>query len=134
MATVHSISVKWREDGSATVLARITARDGTGATQASGRKLIKQADVSAIAVKVFDVSNDNAVTLTATPAASAVIFDTLQTDWDADSTGYNFKYNIATTAFPTGGNTYKFEVSITTTGGTVAWADATGPAVAVLSS
>ena len=134
MANVYTLSVRWREDAGATVFGRLTARDGTGATQSSGRKLLKVADVSAVTVQCFDRGNDNAVTHSATPTVNTVIFDTLQTDWDGDSTGYNFRADLPASAFPTGGNVYTVEAKVTTSGGTAVWADYTGPAWPVLGS
>jgi hypothetical protein len=134
MATIFSKSVRWWEDGSATLYARLTARDGTGTLQSDGTRLLKQADLSALSVKVFDVSGEAAETYSATLTISSVVFDTLQTSWGEDSTGYNFLAEIPTTAFPSGGKNYQAEVKITTTGGGVGWVKYTGPAEAVHTS
>jgi hypothetical protein len=134
MATVFSKTVRWWEDGSATLYARITARDGTGTLQSDGTRLLKQADLSALSVKVFDTSSEAVETYTATLTISSVVFDTLQTDWDEDSTGYNFRAELPTTAFPTGGRNYQAEVKITTSGGGVGWVKYAGPAEAVHTS
>lgn len=134
MSTIYTIGATFREDGTATLLARVTARDGTGATQASGRKLLKQADLSAIAIKVFNVADPSTAVLDTALTIANVIFDTLQTDWDADSTGYNFKTTLASTVLATGGALYRAEVKFTTTGGTIAWAVWQGQAEPVFSS
>ena len=49
---------------------------------------------------------------------SAVVFDTLQTDgrWSLDSTGYNFRHDIGTTTFTTGGE-YVIQYTVTPSGG-----------------
>lgn len=136
MSTLFTIKGTFNEDGSATCLGRLTARDATGVQQPSGRKLLKQADTSTVSVAVFDLqsSTPDTVTYSASLTVSAVIFDTLQTDWDVDSVGYNFKHTIPTTAFPTGGHVHRAEYKITTTGGTVMWARYEGPAVPVSTS
>lgn len=136
MSTVFTVHCRFSEDGSATLLGRVTSRDGTGAVQSSGRKLLKQADLSSVTWKVFDLSSaapDTAI-VSATLTIASVIFDTLQTDWDVDTTGYTFKYDVASTVFTEGGHEYQAEVKFTTTGGTVAWGRWKGRAEPVRSS
>jgi hypothetical protein len=129
MPTILNTEARVNEDGSATLLGIITARDGTGAVQASGRKLIKQADLSAIVCNVYDQADLSTAVVSPTVTISSVIFDTMQADWDGDSRGYNFKLTLAATAFPTGGRTYEVELKFTTTGSTVAWMSFTCHAV-----
>jgi len=79
-----------------------------------------QADVSAITVKGWDVSDFTATVLSATPTSAASIYDTLQTVmWSEDSTGYNFRYDVADTICVTAGARYLFEAVLTTSGGTI---------------
>lgn len=106
-------NVSWNEDGSATCLARLTARNATGAAITGEGYWIKQADVTSITCKVFD---DSAAQVEITPAptvtVSSAIIDTPVTDgviWTADSVGYNFLFDIAGTYFPTGGHIYRVE-------------------------
>jgi hypothetical protein len=135
--TFHEIVGKFSEDGSATLLGRVTARDGTGTQMASGRNLLKQADLSSISISIFDLSSDTPTTAVSGPTVltiSSVIFDTLQTTWDVDSIGFNFKTDIASTVFSTGDHVYRAIVKWTTTGSTVAWGRWTGPAIGVQTS
>lgn len=117
--------VEWNEDGSATVLGRITARNGTGAaTGVSGEgKWIKIADVSSITCKVFDLDSATPNTPIATPTVtvSASVIDTPVTSseiWTQDSVGYNFLHDLASSNFPDGSHVYTVEYEVTLTGGT----------------
>lgn len=140
MPTYHTIYGKFSEDGSAVLLGRVTARDGTGMQMSSGRKLLKQADfggVGGISMSVFDLSSDTPLTAISGPTAlavSSVVFDTLQTDWDVDGVGYNFMTTVASTVFVTSEHIYRAETKFTTSGGTVAWGRWEGPAVGVQTS
>lgn len=98
-APIHKVVVM--EDTSATFMCRMLASDGSAA---------QQADVSSIAYSVYDRTGGSVVT-SGTLTVSSVVFDTLQTGapWTYDSTGYNFKTTLATTAFPTGGRLYRVE-------------------------
>jgi hypothetical protein len=124
MSAAQVWQAKVNEDGTATLLGRVTARDGTGTSVTGEGKCLKQADLSSITAKVFDL-HDGTTTYTATLTISSVVFDSLQVDaiWNlaADSNGYNFLADLPTTAFPTGGRTYRAEAKFTTTGGTVGW-------------
>jgi len=133
--------VSFFEDGSTTALARITARDATGAaTGISGEgKWIKQADLSSITCAIYDISSStpDAATSTPTVTISSAIIDTPVTDgviWDVDSTGYNFLFDFASTAFPTGNHRYRIEFKFTTTGGAVLWLVYEGVALGVRTS
>lgn len=130
--------VAWREDGTATLLGRITARNGTGAaTGVAGEgNWIKQADVSTITCKSIDVTNDPTAATTQTITSSAII-DTPVTStalWTVDSTGYNFLWDAPSSIFATGGHKYRIEVSVTTTGSEVASGVWEGVAQAMLGS
>lgn len=129
---------EWHEDGGCTLLARVCARDATGAAtgvRGEGRWL-KQADLSSISYSVFDRSSSTPETATSGPTSltiSTVIQDTPVTNgeiWDVDEVGYNFVADMAGTLFPTGGHQYSVEVTFTTTGGTTWTEEWKGPALA----
>ena len=90
------------EDADATFLARILGDDGDP---------VQQADVSAIAAKVYNESNSNTQTYSAVVIVANSVFNALQTDdrWTRDSTGFNFAHLVPYTAFPTGGHRYRVE-------------------------
>lgn len=121
-----SFHVDWQEDGSATVLGRITARNGSGsATGVNGEgNWLEQADISTITCKIFDLDGEDPDTPTETPTVTVadVVLDTPVTSnaiWTKDSTGYNFLHDLAASYFATGGNRYRIEYKVTLTGGTV---------------
>lgn len=124
MSEASVFRVSWREDGSCTALARVTARDATGAaTGIDGEgKWVKQADISTITCSVFDKSSSTPSTAIATPTVTVAssIIDSPVTDgviWPVDSTGYNFLHDLSYTNFPTGGHVYRVEYTFTPTGG-----------------
>ncbi len=128
MTTLDKITITWQEDGSATALARVCARDATGAAIGvlGEGNWIKQADLSTITCKVFDRSGATPDIATAAPAVSipSVILDAPVTNgliWDVDNVGYNFLCDLAGTNFPTGGHKYLVAFYFTTTGGST-WA------------
>ena len=90
------------EDGAFSVMARVDL-DGAVAS-------FLQAAISSITLAVYDVSDVSSTFATDTLTVSGVVFDTLQTDgrWNVDSTGYNFKHDIAATVFVTPGR-YRLE-------------------------
>lgn len=111
--------VQWNEDGSATALGRITARNGSGA--ATGKdgegNFLQQADVTSIAAKVFDLDSEtpNTPTDTETLTVSSVVLDTVVTTnviWTKDSIGYNFLHDLSHTYFPEGGRRYRVEYKV----------------------
>lgn len=119
------------EDGSFSVLGRVCSLTGTGDT-VNDREgpCLKQADVSTIACKVYDLGTnkdaDTGTPVTPDPALTpaANLYDTLQTlGWDTykDPAGYNFRHDVAPTYVPTGGNWYALEYLITLTGGGKVW-------------
>lgn len=133
--------VSFFEDGSATALARLVARDATGAaTGISGEgKWIKQADLSAITCAIYDLNSATPDTATSTPTVtiSSAVIDTPVTDgviWDEDLTGYNFLYDFPANSFPIGGRLYRVEFKVTTTGNAVLWLVYEGVALAVRTS
>lgn len=108
------------EDIGATLIARFASVFGSGSASpvATEGNLIQQADVSDISVKVFD-SVGSQIGDTLTPAASAVVFDTLQTSatWGNLTQGGNFRYSVPGTYFPTGNTANRVEIVITLTDG-----------------
>jgi len=122
---MNTFPVNWNEDGDATCLGRVTARNGTGAaTGVDGEgNFIKQADVSAIERKIFDLDGSTPDTpVTTNPTISTVILDTPVTTnvlWTKDSTGFNFLDDIAGSNFPVGENRYRIEYKFTLTGGAI---------------
>lgn len=86
----------FREDTGKTLLARIQNPSGTVATQAS---------ITTIALTVKN--QDGTTTISSTGLTiSSVIFDTIQGSslsdarWTVDTTGYNFRHEVDSTAFP----------------------------------
>lgn len=137
----NPIQVTWNEDGSATVLGRVTARDGSGtATGVRGEgNWLQQADLSSITCSVFDLSSETPDTAIATPTItiSSVIVDSPVSTtvlWTEDTTGYNFIVDLAASNFPTGNNVYRVEFKFTTTGSAVFWGIYEGRAVPVRTS
>lgn len=122
---------KVNEDGSFSVLARVTALEGTGTeVQAEEGPSLKQVDVSAITCKVYDLGT-NRDAQTGTPVApdpvltpAANLFDTLRTSgWPTkrDKAGYNFRHDVAATYCTSPENWYLLEYKFTVTGGGVIW-------------
>jgi len=128
----------WNEDGTATIQGRMVGRSGTGAIVAGEGRLLLQADLTSLTIKVFKLVDPATETYTATLTISSVVFDSLQTDatWvpGVDSIGYNFMADIPATAFPDGDNKYRAEVKGTATGGTIFWGRWEGGAVGVFTS
>lgn len=122
------------EDGSATIVGRVTARDGTGAASPVPEEgnLLLAADLSAITCRVFDLKTLTEVTPAPT-ITTAAILAALQTTGifrllkDAQSVvlGGNFLHDLPPASFPAGATDgsqkYLIEYKYTTTGGTVAW-------------
>lgn len=124
MNAIHRHQTRFQEDGSATLMARVCASDGTGAaTGVPGEgNWVKQADLSSITCKVFNRSSSTPDTATTAPTItiSSVIQDTPVTSrvlWDVDYTGYNFVYAVDPATFATGGDEYLVEMVFTSTGG-----------------
>lgn len=119
-------NVEWREDGDCTILARVTARDGSGAaTGVSGEgNWLEPADVSSITCKVFDLNGETPDTPSTAPTVTVgdAILDppiTAETLWTQDATGYNFLHDLAASNFPLGDHRYLVEYKFTLTGGAV---------------
>lgn len=79
----------------------------------------QQADISSIALKVYDSADRTTTIATATPVVADTIYDTLQTGgpWSKDSTGYNFRYLTTASQLPAGNKTYRFEFMVTPASG-----------------
>ena len=135
-------AVNWKEDSTAEVLARVTARNGSGsATGVNGEgNWLQQADISSIACNVYNLTSDpdgdspnNIGPLT----VSSVIVDTpvtSQAAWTIDTVGYNFIHTIAGTVFPTGGSIYRVEYLFTLSGGATFFEYFEGPANPLIQS
>lgn len=129
------------EGGSATLLARVTALQGTGQVvrDHEGRCLLP-GDVAAITVKIFDIGvNRSAPTgvevASYSLAPNEVLSDTLSTScWPAnDPWGWNFRAAINQSYFNVGGHWYRVEVRFELTGGEVTWLIAKMRARAIMS-
>ncbi len=120
---------KVSEDGTFSVLARITSLDGTGLEVVAGEgNVLTQADIASITCKVFDLgtNRNNTSGTEVTPAPSLAVatnvFDTLRTTgWGQDSYGYNFRHDVSASYVPDGGEWVLLEYKITLTAGGVAW-------------
>ena len=91
------------EDTGPYMMARITGNDGANVTQS---------DVSSISYVVVDMTDTDTAVASGTLTVASVIYDTLQSGdsrWTEDSTGYNFGFTLAATAFPTGARTYRVD-------------------------
>lgn len=131
---MNLFAVNWNEDSDATVLARVTARGGTGAaTGIDGEgNFLKIADVSTIKRHVFDLGGatpDVGVETTVVVATAILDIPVIaQTIWTKDTTGYNFLDDVGAANFPTGGNIYRIEYVFTLVGGIVFHGFFEGPA------
>jgi len=118
------------EDSNSLNLARLTGLPSAPDTE--GTPLV-QADFASITYWAYsnDVVVDGHDGVSLDPAD--VIFDTLQ-GWEADETGYNFRHNVAATAFPTGGTIGHVIYKFVNTDGDVMHLDYTGRVKEILSS
>lgn len=93
-----------------------------GLVQGHNGAAVLQAEISSIALAVWDITTGARVAVTtATPVVAATVFDTLQTNngWTQDDTGYNFRHAIDSAAFPTEGRVYEVVYTFTPTSGAV---------------
>ena len=136
-----TFSVVWSEDSNATVLGRITARDGSG--DYTGKRgegnWLQQSDLTSITYKVFDEDSSTPDTEIASGTVTIAdsVLDTPVTNgqiWTKDNIGYNFQHDLAASNFPTGGRRYRVEYRGETTGGTVFHASYRGIARPIRSS
>lgn len=131
MSATDTMHATINEDGTVTILGRLTARDGSGAASptATEGNLLQQADLSAIQVKVFDLGSATPDTATTTLASgtdfniSDVVYDTIQTSgiWGLINGGGNYLHDLSATYFSASSRQYLVEVKFTTTGSTVAF-------------
>ena len=124
--------LRFNEDGSATLMARLCTRDGTGAASPNAWEgnlnlAADYGDPGSLVLTVYDVSVTVPLqTYTATLTAGSVL-STLQTGGifqppnTPDAKGVNFVYDIPASAFPTGAHRYRVLVEATTNGGAVGW-------------
>lgn len=130
--------VRWQEDGTAFIKARVAAPDGTGSsTGVPGEGyFLKQADLSTITCLVYDVTGSASVATPTVTISSAILDTPLTTQalWKKGTPGYNFQHTLAASNFPTGGSTYRVEYKFTTTGSNVYWLKLEGVADAAYTS
>lgn len=120
-----------QEDGTFSVLSRITALSGTGTTVRDIEgPCVKKADVASITCKVYSLgtnrNNQAGVALSPDPTVTIndSIFDTLQTSgWPTteDRAGYNFRFDVGATYVPNGNEWYLIEFKITLASGAIVW-------------
>jgi hypothetical protein len=124
------IGVLWQTNGSATVLARLCTRDGSGGPSPvpSEGNLNTAGDYGSpgsITLTVYDVTAGGTETYTATLTASAVT--ALQTGGIfsppnvPDGKGCNFLADVPGSAFPLAHHVYRVVVAAVTSGGTMGW-------------
>ena len=107
--TCETVQGSVYEDSTFSLMARFEV-DGTAGLQA---------DCSSIAMKAWKTTDYDTAVLDVALTVANVVFDTLQTDgrWSEDSTGYNFRYDVADTVCTVPGARYRFEAVVTTSGG-----------------
>lgn len=117
-------AVDWKEDSSAEILGRVTARNASGAFtgQRGEGKFVMQADVESIVCTHYDMTDDpNKENPTNIPtlAADAILDvpDDTGYSWIKDDIGYNFAHHIPPEYFPKGGHVYRIEYQIVLDGG-----------------
>lgn len=120
-----------QEDGTFSVLARVTSLSGTGTTiRPVEGPCVKKADITSITCKIYSLgtnrNNPAGVALSPDPTVTIndSIFDSLQTSgWPTaeDPAGYNFRFDVASTYVPNGNEWYLIEFKITLTSGAILW-------------
>lgn len=131
-------SVNWKEDSSAEILGRVTARNGSGVFtgQPGEGRFIQQADVVSITCTHYDMTLDpdrENPTNIPTLAADVILDDPDDSgeSWTSDAIGYNFAHHILPEYFPEGGNIYRIEYRFELVGGYVFHDYFEGPAAEV---
>ena len=123
MKALVPIKVNWPEDGTASVLGRVTSRNGSGAfTGKDGEGNFAQiAELDSITAKVLEQDEFGDFTET-TPApivtVATAILDTVKDTssnvlWDLDELGYNFIFDVDAIYFPTKGKIVRVEFKFT---------------------
>lgn len=118
------------EDGSFSLLARVTSLDGTGEEYRPGEgNVLLQADVATVTCRVYDLGTDrtNQGGVEITPAPTLLpannLYDTLRvTGWRKDPVGYNFRHDLGPAYCPDANEWVLVEYKFTLTGGGVVWA------------
>ena len=100
------------EDSGAACMARV--RDSAG-------NLIAQGTISTVHYAVYNKRTGASVVASTSLTVSSVVFNSLQTDsrWTVDSTGYNFRHNVAASTLSAGDTIYRIEYKFTPTSGEV---------------
>lgn len=99
------------EDSGISLMARIVGVNSTNITQA---------ELSSVSYSVYDTASPSTgLVVGSVLTTSAVVFDTLQTPaaWNTDVTGYNFRYDVASTELPAGSKKYRIEFKFTPASG-----------------
>ncbi len=113
---VHTIIGRVNKGGTATVLAIVTARNGSGnpAIDKTGKDVgnaVRQADLASITCQVTDTgTTPESVIANPTVTIATSIYDVIQAGglWNVDnSTGYNFLHDLPPTCFPRRDRTYR---------------------------
>lgn len=112
-----------REDSSAEVYGRLTARTGSGAVVGApgeGRWL-QQADTDGIVYSVFDLTAEETLVDNSPLASSSVILNTpVEPDddgvWTQDEYGYNFRHVLSHNLFTEPEHRYRVEYRISLAG------------------
>ena len=135
------IKVHWNEDGDATVMGRITARNtNRNATGVDGEGYwIDDSDVTSVERNIFDLDGETPDTAvgTGTLTVSTVVVAPTGSDnilWTVDDIGYNFIDDIPAANFPVGNRRYRIEYTFTLSGGAVFHASYEGQAKPIRSS
>ena len=120
MAQQKLFKAKVFEGSPLTLMARVVGAAGTNITQASLSEIkyiVDQYNSESEAEK--DTNPTVVQTEVDAGAVSSLVYDTLQTDndWEADTTGYNFKLTIAASKFPVGDKWNGVEVWFNPTSG-----------------
>jgi hypothetical protein len=102
------------------LMARVQGAAATNITQATVTALsytVDQYDSEDDALA--DENATSVATSTALTPVSSYVYDTLQTDndWQADSSGYNFKFTAPAASFPAGSKWVRVEVWVDPTSG-----------------
>jgi len=109
------------EDAPIALMDRVKSIAGAYVTQASLSTITYRVDEYASQEDAETTTGGTVITAATSLTISAVIFDTLQTaaPWDsaADSTGYNFRLDLAGTHRPNGGKWHRVEIVITPSSG-----------------
>lgn len=109
---IYEDTVVVNEDSAFSLLARVTDTVGT---------VLTQSDVSSIEYQIYPEDSTTAHVGATSLTVSSVIYDTLQTHaaWIKDTTGYNFRHDVAATVLLDPDVTYLVEHKFTLATGTI---------------